>query len=58
MKRKRPVRDRALNATDVNRRRRGLEDPKLASVISEPFDVVPWEAYPGRPAAGKLMPPL
>lgn len=29
--------------------------PKLASVLSEPFDVVTWEAYPGRPAKGMVQ---
>ncbi|GAA5920662.1 hypothetical protein JCM1841_006987 [Sporobolomyces salmonicolor] len=27
------------------------KSPKLAAVISEPFDVVDWKDYPGRPAA-------
>ncbi|GAA5909361.1 hypothetical protein JCM5296_007016 [Sporobolomyces johnsonii] len=27
------------------------KSPKLAAVVSEPFDVVDWKDYPGRPAA-------
>ncbi|GAA5829959.1 hypothetical protein JCM3766R1_006716 [Sporobolomyces carnicolor] len=30
---------------------RQTHSPKLASVVSEPFDVVEWQNYPGRPAA-------
>ncbi|GAA5895730.1 uncharacterized protein JCM6883_001604 [Sporobolomyces salmoneus] len=29
---------------------RQAQSPKLAAVVSEPFDVVEWKAYPGRPA--------
>ncbi|GAA5879726.1 hypothetical protein JCM16303_004150 [Sporobolomyces ruberrimus] len=30
---------------------REAQSPKLAAVVSEPFDVVEWKEYPGRPAA-------
>ncbi|KAM0750721.1 hypothetical protein T439DRAFT_380592 [Meredithblackwellia eburnea MCA 4105] len=32
------------------------KSPRLAAVVSEPFDVVPWEEYPGRKADDILTP--
>ena len=32
------------------------KSPKLAAVVSETFEVVEWEEYPGRPAAEILTP--
>lgn len=29
------------------------KSPRLASVVSDPFEVVPWEEYPGRSAEGE-----
>lgn len=31
------------------------KSPRLAAVLSDAFDVVPWEEYPGRPAEGAIF---
>lgn len=31
------------------------KSPRLAAVVSDPFDVVEWKNYPGRPVAGESL---
>lgn len=38
--------------------RRRPKSPKLAAVVSDKFDVVDWQDYPGRPPSGALCSPL